>query len=171
MKAALKTVPREESVSRLVSDIMESSNFDKHVAVAKLRKICTRNAELRTRALDTGLWEMVSLYIRMDRRDTREAPPARPDNTDGLVRMSKRCLMDYRLSDGTRLADARRPELEKAANWHETMERASAREAKWLRLIISKLPDDRTKVVSVLNEDGLLELRQVAELGAESTTC
>jgi len=88
----------------------------------------------------------------------------RGDRVHALAAGNARMLMDWPLPDGTRLSDATREQVRKAAEGTYKQADTMRWDARWYALIAAKMPEGTTKHVrSLLDEATLFKLREKAK--------
>lgn len=99
------------------------------------------------------------------RHTALKAAAALPDVQEGTNRLravARASLLSYPLEGGLRLGDARKGDVEHAAEVREQQATANLRSARWLRAIAERLQGQR-QVKSVLSEEDLRELAASTE--------
>jgi len=174
--AALQEALQEHGSERVITlrervrNVLESMNWDADGSVHLIVRL--------VRDDEAMLSEIVAFYISSMAREARHAErgqmriaasnPTPIDKTQrghrvmALARGNALMLLDWRLPDGTRMRDATKPQLRKAAELQYKQGTTMVNDSKWYARVADNLKDDKTKVGSVLKEDMLRKLKEEA---------
>ena len=74
-------------------------------------------------------------------------------------------IYNYPLQGGKKLGDARRADMQVEISWHDSMAKANRVRADWFKMIVARLPDEKTAVRKALTETEIVEMGRVAQGG------
>ena len=74
-------------------------------------------------------------------------------------------IYNYPLQGGKKLGDARRSDMQVEISWHDSMAKANGVRADWFKMIVARLPDEKTAVRMALTETEIMEMGKAAQGG------
>lgn len=104
----------------------------------------------------TAVWNGHGMANRADRAPAYFDPEARKAQ---VIALAKSNLLAFLLPGGEPLGEATAPRVRQAAQFYAVQSAGYAEKQRWLTLIVAALPDDKTVVRRVLDNDKLQALR------------
>lgn len=165
MSTATK-LPEPKTLYTLAREALEAHDFDRLAATEQLYQDA-QNDELMWKRLvepliHKALREIIDHSAGQERHEIWTAPNYDPGGKgDRLRRVIDRGLSDFRLHDGTRLADATAEQLQAEKERYEKQAQDMAHKGRWFGLILQRIKSGKT-VGQSLSEKQLQELREEA---------
>lgn len=169
-RAARQKAEWVSAIDALAEDCAKSFPHSITQAVDAMADRIRSDPRLSEAALELMLKQACRDWIRSnERKRNAQIWHPEPDRTmrgsrlrkAGQTRYTER-MMDYRLTSGIRLGDAKRPELLEDANFHLTQGQTMIKKGHWFQLIADRLPNDEAAVADVHTEQGLRHLQDAA---------
>lgn len=168
------------TLSEVAREAMTACNGDPKEAAKSMREIVMSDPALSRAMLDTvvdaGCWRYVRNIMQNQRTSAwnwsagAKKDPVSSDNGLALLATANvMSLLDYPMSDGTRLGEASKELLLHDAQMLESHIKTMAHRARWFNAIAGKLPKNKI-VQQVFTNDALERLRTETEGGASSGT-